>query len=255
MLKLNQVKKSYMVYMDTFKQAIKRLVGQSLLNKWRLWKVKKVYKDLVGKSSEEIFTSFYEKNHWRDEQSKSGPGSSDFETKHIRAILPSLIQELNVNVLLDVPCGDFNWMKFIDLGNCDYIGADIVKELITINQNKYGNPKRKFFSCDLTKDELPYADLILCRDCFFHLSFEDIFAAIENLKASKSKYLLTTTHPDTRENFPIVTGGYRSLNMCLEPFNFPTPLKLIYERRDAGFADTDKCIGLWKLSDLPKKKR
>ena len=236
--------------MHILKQVAKRVVGQSLLNQWRLWKTKKNYKHLVGKSSEEVFTSFYEKNSWRGLESKSGPGSSDFETKQIRRVLPDLIRELNVNVLLDVPCGDFNWMQFIDLGDCDYIGGDIVKELITINQNKYESPKRKFFHCDLTKDELPSADLILCRDCLFHLSFEDIFAALENFKASKSKYLLTTTHPDTRENFPIVTGGYRSLNMCLEPFNFPTPLKLIYERRDAGFADTDKCLGLWKLSDL-----
>ncbi|MBE9035691.1 class I SAM-dependent methyltransferase [aff. Roholtiella sp. LEGE 12411] len=236
--------------MQTLKRSVKQLLGQSLVNNFRLWRQKQTHKELVGKSSKEIFTSFYEKDHWGDRESKSGPGSSEFETRQIRRILPELIQELNINVLLDVPCGDFNWMKSIDLGNCNYIGGDIVKELIKNNQNQFESSKRVFFECDITKDELPNADLILCRDCLFHLSFEDIFAAIGNFKTSKSKYLLTTTHPDTVENFPILTGGYRGLNMCLEPFNFPTPLKLIYERRDAGFADIDKCLGLWKLSDL-----
>lgn len=216
----------------------------------RIWRQKQTCKELVGKSSKEIFTSFYKNDYWGDKESKSGPGSSEFETKQICQILPELIRELHINTLLDVPCGDFNWMQSIDLENCSYVGGDIVKELIENNQNKYENSKRVFFECDITKDELPYADLILCRDCFFHLSFEDIFSALKNFKLSKSMYLLTTTHSDTRENYPTITGGYRSLNMCLNPFNFPKPLKLIYERRDAGFADTDKCLGLWKVSDI-----
>lgn len=236
--------------MQIFKQAVKQVTPQFLLNSWRLWKVKKTYKELVGKSTEEVFTSIFNSNFWSNPETISGPGSSEGETKQIRSILPDLIRELDINLILDAPCGDFHWMRLIDLGDCEYIGGDIVKELIKLNQTKYGNSKRNFIHCDITKNELPCADLIICRDCLFHLSFEDILAAIKQFKSSKSKYFLTTTHPETRENIPMVTGGYRSINMCLEPFNFPTPLKMIYERRNAGFADTDKCLALWKLSDL-----
>jgi hypothetical protein len=39
--------------------------------------------------------------------------------------------------LLDIPCGDFNWMKLLNLG-VDYIGADIVGELIAENRRRFG---------------------------------------------------------------------------------------------------------------------
>ena len=47
---------------------------------------------------------------------------------------------------------------------------------------------------DLTKDALPNCDLIRVRDCFIHLSFESIFAALRNITQSKIRYLLTTHH-------------------------------------------------------------
>ena len=39
--------------------------------------------------------------------------------------------------MLDIPCGDFYWMKEVDLKDIEYIGADIVDELIKKNNDKF----------------------------------------------------------------------------------------------------------------------
>ena len=66
---------------------------------------------------------------------------------------------------------------------------------------------------DITRDALPRADVILCRDCLVHFSFKDIFAAIDNFKKSQSRYLLATTFIAFSENLDVATGEWRRLNM------------------------------------------
>ncbi len=71
------------------------------------------------------------------------------------------------------------------------------------------------------------ASLILVRDCFIHLSFEAIFAALRNITRSKIRYLLTTHFADAAANLDIETGSYHTVNLCAPPFNFPPALELI----------------------------
>ena len=47
-----------------------------------------------------------------------------------------------------------------------YIGVDIIPELIARNQSLYGNERTRFVLLDLTRDELPRVDVILSR--LFH---------------------------------------------------------------------------------------
>jgi len=183
-------------------------------------------------------------------ESRSGPGSSLAETAAIRRELPVLVQELQVISILDVPCGDFHWMKEVALPIARYIGADIMTDQVTKNTVSFANDRRTFMRLDLRQDRLPKVDLILCRDCLVHLSFADIFLALENVKRSNSTYLLATTFPAARENTDIVTGEWRPLNLQLPPFLFPQPLRVLSERCSVeGYAD--KSLGLWKITDLP----
>src|SRR5262245_23095226 len=118
-------------------------------------------------------------------------------------------KEIQARSLLDAGCGDFNWMKEMKLDIDRYIGVDIVPELITANQQKYGSAIRIFIHLDITKNELPQADVILCPDCLAHFSFKDIFATIQRFKQSNCKYLLTTTFTRFPKNIDIATGGWR----------------------------------------------
>jgi hypothetical protein len=120
--------------------------------------------------------------------------------------LPVIYNELNISTVLDIPCVDFHWMKTVDMKNIDYIGADIVEQLIHHNKEKYEKEYLHFRKLDITKDRLPKVDLIFCRDCLVHLSFRDIFMALYNICSSESKYLLTTTFPGRKDNCDILTG-------------------------------------------------
>jgi hypothetical protein len=199
----------------------------------------------------QVFTEIVRENIWEDPDSVSGTGSNLKSTEAVRRVLPALIREMECRSVLDVPCGDFYWMKLVQL-DADYVGGDIVDELIADNQKKYGAQSRRFINLDLLQDELPKVDLILCRDCLVHFSYRNIFRALRNIKSSGSKYLLTTTYVDQAKNADIPTGAWRPLDLQLAPFSFPSPMRLIDEECPPG-NDHDKRLGLWRISDIPER--
>ena len=212
-----------------------------------IWKLSQ-YVSLSGKHPAQVFDMIYRENKWGDSSTRSGPGSNFAQTEVIRGVLPQLIVELNCKSLLDVPCGDFYWMNMIKM-DLEYIGGDIVVELIETNQKIYGNENRRFILLDITQDRLPKSDLILCRDCLVHLSNSHIFRALANIKVSGSTYFLATTFVDRNRNDDIPTGSWRPINLQLSPFNFPTPMRLINEKSPQQDA-LGKSLGLWKISDI-----
>lgn len=194
---------------------------------------------------EEVFAEIYVNNTWGDPESVSGRGSTLARTVVIRKELPVLLKSVGAKSLLDAPCGDFNWMRDVDLSGIKYTGADVVKDLITKNRSTYGRADRSFLTLDVTRDRLPQADVILCRDCLIHLSFKHARAAIANYQRSGSTFLLATTHSNVRENTDITSGAWRNVNLQMPPYNFPAPVREIVEDREAG-----KNLGMWRLKDL-----
>jgi hypothetical protein len=184
-------------------------------------------------------------------ESVSGPGSSLAQTAEIRRRLPLLFARLEINSMLDAPCGDHNWLHRVDLKLEKYVGIDIVPQIVEQNRSRFENQIKRFHVTDITRDFLPQCDLILCRDCLVHLSFAEISTALRNFGNSGAKYLLTTTFPKRQTNTDIQTGGWRTLNFQLPPFNFPPPMQLLNERCTEGNGRfNDKSLGLWSFSDI-----
>jgi hypothetical protein len=157
----------------------------------------------------------------------------------------------DVHTVLDVPCGDFHWMRHVSMENIDYTGADIVTKLIQNNIQKYERENVHFRKLNLMKDKLPKVDLIFCRDCLVHFSYKDIFMSLNNMCDSESTYLLTTTFTGRRHNHDIATGQWRALNMEIAPLMLPPPLRIINEECSEGDgAYRDKSLGLWKMTDI-----
>jgi glycosyl transferase family 4 len=200
---------------------------------------------------EQVFSDIYRRRAWGEDcESVSGPGSSVACTFSFRDSIPVLLNEIKARTLLDAGCGDFNWMKLIQL-DLEYFGVDVVPELIAVNQLLYGNATRTFINLDLSRDSLPKTDIILSRDCLVHFSFQDIFATLKNFRASHTTHLLTTTFSGIEANVDLETGGWRYLDLQMPPFNFPEPVKLIEERRiDSGGVTVVKYLGLWALRDI-----
>jgi hypothetical protein len=199
-----------------------------------------------------VFTRIYETRAWGEYESVSGRGSTHEATERIRAALPALLAQFNVRTILDAPCGDFHWMRKVDLGAVDYIGVDVVPGLVERLQRDPGASRHRFLLADITRDELPSADLVLCRDCLIHLPFARCFAALSNFHRSGIKYLLTTHCPNVQSQTDIETGSFRPLNLRLSPFDFPQPLATIIDAPDGAVPDDGRCLALWRIEDLPR---
>lgn len=206
---------------------------------------------LKASSTEDAFTAIYRRNAFGGRDSVSGPGSDVHQTRIVARELPALCNDLNITSMLDIPCGDFHWMKSVDLQHCDYTGADIVEELVQKNQERYARDGVRFQYANLIEDHLPRVDLVFCRDCLVHFSFADVLSALESVCKSQSEYLLTTTFTGMRDNRDIVTGQWRAINLELAPFALPKPLKTIVEEcTECDGAYEDKALGLWKIADV-----
>ena len=219
----------------------------------RYWALRKRYAlyQLKSKSPEDVFTGIYRSNAFGGNDSVSGPGSDIHQTRIITSKLQTLLNDLSISTMLDIPCGDFHWMKNVGLNNIDYTGADIVKELIQENSEKYARDGVRFLHLNLIKDRLPNCDLVFCRDCLVHFSFADIFLTLDNICNSKSNYFLTTTFTSRKENHDIVTGQWRVLNLEIAPFLLAKPLKIINEGcTEYDGAYRDKALGLWRIADI-----
>lgn len=175
------------------------------------------------------FTEIYRNNLWNNEESRSGGGSTLNRTVNIRIGLQELLKELGIKSICDAGCGDFNWMKTVELKSVAYVGIDIVSDLIATNKEKYQGKNIKFIDMDIIRDDLPTVDLILCREVLFHLSCQDVSTAIRNFKRSGSNYLLATHYPNISENIEIKTGQFRGINFQKAPFEFLPPKRRIEE--------------------------
>jgi len=203
------------------------------------------------KRVEGVFTKFYHKNFWGGQASLSGTGSDDEQTRVVAERLPDVFRRFEIKRLLDIPCGDFHWMSRVDLGEIQYIGADIVRPIIDNNCKRYGRPGRKFLHLNLISDILPEADLIFCRDCLVHLSYADIVLALKNVHRSGARYFATTTFPSRTENRDIQTGDWRVLNFQAAPFLLPEPLEVINkECTEVGGIYSDKSLAVWGTESL-----
>lgn len=228
-----------------------------------------VRRALSKKTPESLFTEYYESNEWGGCTSRSGPGSELEVTAGFRDRLPVIWRQLSAYSILDIPCGDFVWMRNVDLAGFSYLGVDVVAPVIERNIRDYARDGVAFRRIDLVNEPLPRADLIFCRDCLVHFSFEDTKRALANIRASGATWLMTTQFPETRANVDIVTGQWRPLNFFLPPFNFPVPHMMLQEISEPAFQTLqkrwrlsspaqaallaqwrDKSIAIWRVSDL-----
>ena len=203
----------------------------------------------------------FETKDWsgRKVESRSGAGSTLAATAALRAALPGLLARHNVRRFLDAPCGDWFWMQHVDLGDVHYIGGDIARDVLDAVTAEHAGAGREFRHLDITADPLPQADMMMCRDCLFHLKWWLRWRFFENFVASGIPLLLTSMHPTPVNRRLHKNGGFAPFNPCAAPFNFPEPLEAIHEsgeiNLDPAFLATargrrQRSIGLWSRAQV-----
>lgn len=209
----------------------------------------KLSNELEYKAASLDFEEIYKTNGFLGSESLSGEGASLHQTRIIRDQIPKLLRDLGINSMLDVPCGDWHWMRDVNLGDVTYIGGDIVQAIVDINNKQFGGLNISFRHINIIADTLPLVDLILCRDCLVHLSFEDGLLALDNFKKSGATWLLTTTFVDRNVNTNLFDGEiWRPLNLEIGPYNLGKADFYINEGcTEEGGQFTDKCLALWRL--------
>lgn len=207
-----------------------------------------VHQPLPENSVGQVFDEIYQSNYWGSEESVSGQGSTLRYTAPLRNSLPELFKKYGIKTFLDAPCGDFNWMRHVDLSGVNYIGGDIVADLVAKMEQKYGNEKRRFVPCDIVNGPIPPVDMWMCRDVLFHLRYEEILNVLKVAARSDVKYLLTTTYTYFKDNIDLErTGGFRVINLERPPFNLPKPLTRI---DDFVVPAIPRYVALWSREQI-----
>ncbi|MEW8322438.1 MAG: hypothetical protein AB2606_07305 [Candidatus Thiodiazotropha taylori] len=223
-----------------------------------------MYKKIVGgytipglkklNTREEVFNRIYETKFWTNNgryDSVSGKGSTPYGSKVYTDKLSNYFNTRHGLSIFDAPCGDFSWMyDLIRNRNVTYIGGDICSSLIEKLRRTYND--YHFMKFDICTDSFPIVDLWHCRHCFFHLSFRDIISALHNFANSRISYALITTHflPNT-SIVDIDTGGFRPIDLRLEPICLPEPMLWLedFDMFVEGY-DVPMCSGLWSRNDI-----
>lgn len=175
-------------------------------------------------TTEAVFTDIYLKNSWGCKESRSGPSASLERTTALRTALPGLFSELGIQSILDCGCGDWNWMRQVDLTGIQYLGCDIIQPLVQTLQETFSAPTVNFQVLNLLQDPPDTADLWLARDLCCLFSSEDIWKFFQQFLDSESNYLAITSIENEEQYQETLTGSWIPLNLRAAPFSMPPPM-------------------------------
>ncbi len=196
----------------SLRRKAKRFVSKAILRmrEDRVWaRIRQQYGRL---SVAEAFIQTYDKKLWGNIQGEeyfSGSGSlEEFVAPYI-GWLTRFIAERKINTVVDLGCGDFRvGQRICSAVSVNYVGVDIVPDLIAYNQLRFENERVSFIYANIIEDDLPNGDLCLIRQVFQHLSNKQISRVLAN--CAKFPCLLVTEDvyngPFLRPNRDIMHG-------------------------------------------------
>lgn len=182
------------------------------------------------KSCVEVFTSIYDSGFWgvaEDGDPSSGWGSFPVHAKPYMDFLVNFINTNQIHSVVDLGCGTWEFSRYIDWGNINYIGVDAVASVVELNQRKFGSGNINFIQGDILNMQLPDGELVVCKDVLQHLKNDDVILFLS--KINKYKHCLFTndlaiSYTDSvditnhnRDN--VARGENRPIDLTKPPFN------------------------------------
>lgn len=157
----------------------------------------------VRKSPEEIFTEIYKKKKWgsSEEEFDSGSGSTHKEIidPYIDVIAEKASSEgFRGSRFVDLGCGNFRVGKQLLPLCSEYVGVDVVKDLIAYNEENFGSESVIFKHLDIIEDPLPDGDVCFIRQVLQHLSNAQIKKVLD--KIDTYTWVFITEHYPAEDN-------------------------------------------------------
>lgn len=203
------------------------------------------------KSNFQAAKQFIKMRRGKRAESLSGPGSNKYQASDARDFLQDSINKHSIKKILDLGCGDWNWMEDVDLQGAEYLGIDCDDDMIQQNLAKYGSDKIKFQVGDIFSVEIPDVDLVICRDVLFHVRQELALSLINKLKKIDDIFFFSTsfnqqdTNVDIQRYCDIEDWGYYRINLLQDPFNLDDTL---IDSRSETAATSDRSVCLFRCS-------
>lgn len=145
------------------------------------------YDNFMRSERESVFTGIYRNKTWgigTESSPLSGSGSNPDYARSYVNFVSTVISEFGFTSVLDVGHGDWAMWRDYKFENVEYIGVDVAQDISALCQEKFGNETRSFLQIAMS-DNLPPADLLICKDVLQHLSSQDIgvlFRKFENFE-------------------------------------------------------------------------
>jgi len=180
------------------------------------------------------------------EESLCGGGSWKNQAGDAQDFIQGAINKHRFETIIDLGCGDWNWMEEVDFKGAQYLGIDCDEQMIQENSSKYGSDQIRFQVGDIFSIDLPEVDLVICRDVLFHVRQELSSSLIEKLKTRDRLFFLSTsfnqqpTNQEPRQYCKIDDWGFYRINLLQDPFNLQE--KLIDHREEEKIPGRSVCL-------------
>jgi len=188
-----------------------------------------------------VFDKIYASDAWNG---GSGPGSFIENSFAYVGFLTYFLKKNKIKKVLDIGCGDWQAMRYVDLATIDYVGVDVVDKVIEGLSKEFSSPNIEFLVGDATNIDFFDQELVLCKDVFMHLPNKYINDICDKV-LTNCKYFITTNDvlQQELENMDCEIGGYRAIDLSKQPFCYESEFKYFYNSDNGKI----KSIELLKL--------
>ncbi len=172
-----------------------------------------------------VFDKINEIKSWGE---KSGPGSKIENVQCYVDYLKWFIKSHNIKTILDCGCGYVELIQHLDLTTVEYTGIDIVSSVVDENKLKY--PSLKFIHGDISQldivakehgFQIPYADLLICKDVLQHLPNSIIQSFTKFLHMFRYSLVTNDIGENKDRDYYVLNSKFHfhGLDLAQHPFN------------------------------------
>lgn len=126
-----------------------------------------------------------------------GPQPAGAEAQFTREYVLKTLRDTESESVVEIGCG-----SMVRWGNpCseNYIGIDVSEKAIQQARERF--PNHSFIRRDVTVEDIPTADAIVCIDMFQHIKHEDVLPLLKKMLAAATKTVIVKTSVNIPENY------------------------------------------------------